>query len=280
MLNYELQYLSLLDKLLTKGRWVYNDRTGRKCLTLIGEQMQYSGSTDAPPLLTTKQSYPVSAVAEIIGYLRKYTNAQQFADIGSPTWFVNANETKAWLDNPVRKGYNDIGLVYGAALEEGELEDLFKRIANKQDDRGLTLDFWKPDKFHLGCLRPCMKDHTFSIVEDEISITSTSRSVDVACGLNFNSIQSYFLLQLASRFSGCKPVQVTHNLINVHLYDSHIEGVKEQLKRETLINNTEFKLSDWVHDFKYVTNNDAHARDYFKLTGYQHKGKIPFDLVA
>ncbi len=280
MNNYEDQYLSLMDNILTRGKWVYNKRTGRKCLTLIGEQMKFSGSSKTPPLLTTKQSYPVSAVAEIVGYLRKYTNAQQFADIGSPTWFVNANETKWWLENKARKGLNDIGAVYGAALEDGELEDLFSRIISQDDDRGLTLDFWKPEKFHLGCLRPCMKEHTFSIVEDTISITSNSRSVDSACGLNFNSIQSYFLLHIAAKLSGLKPEQVTHNLTNVHIYDSHIDGIKEQLSRKPLELDTEFRIKGWVEYLEDITCADNHARDYFSLTGYEHLGKIGFDLVA
>jgi thymidylate synthase len=279
-MNYETQYLTLCQKLLDEGQWVTNDRTGRKCLTLIGESMRYDGSSSTPPLLTTKQSFPVSAVAEIIGYLRKYTNAQQFSDMGSPTWFVNANETQAWLNNPNRKGENDIGLCYGTVVPDNEWHDLFNKLRNHNDDRGLTIDFWRPELFDRAALRPCMRKHTFSIVGDGLYLTSESRSVDVACGLNFNSIQCYFLLNVVAKIIGLKPMYVTHNLINVHIYDSHIDGIKEQLSRTPIDIKPEFKISDWVDDFADITEQDCHAREYFELTGYEHLGKIAFDLVA
>ena len=278
--DYEKQYLDLCEKLLIEGQWAENKRTGRKCLTLIGETFKYDGGVNSTPLLNTKQSFPVSAVAEILGYLRRYTDAQKFADIGSPTWFVNSNETQAWLDNPNRKGLNDMGLVYGACVPEEEMKQLFTNLRNYDDDRGLTLDFWRPELFSKGCLRPCMRQHTFNIVGNNLYLTSESRSVDVACGLNFNSIQCYFLLNLVAKITGLEPAYVTHNLINVHIYDSHIGGIKKQLSRTPEKIDTSFKINDWVTTFEDVTESDCHAREYFTLTGYKHQGKIGFDLVA
>lgn len=282
MINYEEQFLTIADKVMTEGVWVNNERTGTRVLTIIGETMKFYAGENHAPLFTGRQSFPVSAVAEIVGYLRKYTNAQDFADIGSPTWFTNANETQAWLDNPYRKGEDDMGLVYGAAMLEGELEGIYDDLRRGVDNRGETLNFWRPEMFDKGCLRPCMRMHTFSLLGGVLHLTSESRSVDVACGLNFNSIQCYFLLNFMAKITGHKVGNVTHNLINVHIYEEHIDGMKEQLARTPQMIYTEFKMSDDLRYLHDVTNTKCHAREFFTLEGYKgnHRPKIPFKLIA
>jgi len=275
------QFLELGKKIIEEGVWVNNERTGTKCLTVIGHTMTYDVGAGEVPLLNTKQSFPVSAVAEIIGYLRKYTNAQQFADIGAKTWFVNANETVAWLNNPNRKGENDMGKVYGAAQCEGELEKVYNNLKQGIDDRGETLSFWNPDKFSEGCLRPCMRFHTFSILGNTLHLTSESRSVDYACGLNFNSIQCYFLLLFMARITGLKPGKVTHHLINVHIYEEHLDNVKLQLSRKVDSSfETRMYLENWVTCLEDVTLSNRHAREYIKVVDYTHQGKLDFKLIS
>lgn len=280
MSKYEEDYLTLGKKIISEGIWVTNERTGVRCKTLVAERIKFSGASDQMPLLTTKQSFPVSAVAEILGYLRKYTNAQQFTDIGSPTWHCNANETKGWLANPCRVGHNDLGPVYGASMVEGELEKVYNNLLAGIDDRGETLDFWKPETFHKVALRPCMRHHTFSLLEGTMHLTSESRSVDFACGSNFNHIQSYFLLNVMAHLTGHKVGIITHNMTNVHIYAPHLKGLQEQFNKTPLDNNLNFSIKGWVENLGDITKVSTHAREYFSLTGYNHLGKIPFDLIA
>ncbi|MCP4987970.1 MAG: hypothetical protein GY928_18535 [Colwellia sp.] len=277
-------FLNLGQKILDEGEWVENERTGVRCKTIIGHTMEIG---DEIPLLTTKQSFPVSAIAEIVGYLRGYTNAQDFANIQCPTWFVNANETQAWLDNPNREGEDDMGKVYGAVARDfGGLDLVYKVYNNLMkgiDDRGETITFWKPDDFDKGCLRPCMRNHTFSILGDKLYLESESRSVDYGCGLNFNSIQAYFLLKVMCHFTGYKFGRVRHNLINVHIYEPHIKGVEEQLSRKPLTLDVDFSINGWVESMQDITECHTNPKDYFKLEGYgkdAHLGKIPFKLIA
>lgn len=112
MNNYESQYLNLCKKILNEGEWVYNDRTGKRCKTVINHDFVYDVGNKEVPLLTTKQVFVTSAIAEIIGYIRGYTNAEDFATVGSPSWRANANENKDWLSNPNRKGHGDMGMAY------------------------------------------------------------------------------------------------------------------------------------------------------------------------
>jgi len=274
------QYIELGNKIINEGVWVQNKRTGTRCLTIINHTMVYDASKGEVPLLNSKKSYPISAVAEIIGYLRKYTNAQDFADIGAKTWFANANETPAWLNNPNRKGENDMGLVYGAAMVEGELEKVVNNLSNGIDDRGETLDFWRPELFDKGCLRPCMRKHTFSILDGYLYLTSESRSVDYGLGLNFNSIQCYFLLLFMAKITGLKPGRATHHLINVHIYEDHLYSIKEQLTRTVMPMDTIFKISDWVNSLEDVTQSTKHAKEYFVIDNYNPQKSIPLKMVV
>ncbi len=111
MLRYEDEYNKLCHRVLSEGFPVENKRTGKVCHTVINHDFVYDIGAGELPLLTNKQCFTVSAVAEVLGYLRQYTNAQQFADIGSPTWFSNA-ASPVWQNNPNCKGLTDMGEAY------------------------------------------------------------------------------------------------------------------------------------------------------------------------
>lgn len=280
--NYEEQYLEALRTILRKGKWEYNSRTGVNCLTIPRLVMEYQLRPDGVPLLTTRPSYPVSAVAEILGYLRRYTNAQQFADIGSPTWFKNANETQAWLANPYRKGINDLGEVYGAALSEDYIHEVLSNLVNRYDNRGLKLDWWQPESFKRAALRPCLSDHQYTMVGNELNLTSNQRSTDFLCGKNFNALQVYFLGMLGCNLSQMEGGTALHVMNQVHIYEPHLEGVEELLSRKPSELDVNFKINDWVQFVGDILETERHARDYFTLEGYKGiaQPKIDFELIA
>lgn len=279
MKSYEERYLQLGEKILQEGVSIRNQRTGVDCITIPEHTLYYDVANDPAPLLTTKQSFPVSAWAEILGYLRQYEWADQFDKIGSKTWYGNANETEAWLNNPHRLGKNHLGAVYGAGLYPNELPELFNKLNNHCDDRGLVIDFWKPELFNKAALRPCMYRHTFTIIGDTLHLESNQRSVDFGCGLNFNSLQCYFLLKFFSHITGLKAGKVKHNMVNVHIYDLHILAVREQLSKTPDKVVANIGISDWVKTFDDLLLPN-HARDYFTISDYKHQGKILFKMVA
>lgn len=286
-LKYNQDYRALGQQILDEGVWVENKRTGVRCKTIIGATLKYNVGAGEVPLLSDKQSFPLSATAELLGYLRGYTNALDFANIGSPTWFGNANENSAWLQNPHRKGLNDMGKVYGAIGRDfGGIDQLVKVYNNLKagiDDRGETITFWKPDDFDKGCLRPCMRTHTFSILGDTLHLTSESRSVDYCLGLNFNSIQCYVFLALMAKLTGLKAGIATHHMINVHIYENHMENLLMQMERPIEELNPSLKIKDWVGGMDDVVEAPFyydHAREYIEVDYKGHQGKVHFDMVA
>ena len=236
------QYLDLCRRIVEEGDWVENKRTGKRCLTVINAELNYDVAGNKFPLITTRKSFWKAAIAELLGYLKGYDNAADFRAIGCNTWNANANENEAWLNNPHRKGEDDMGRVYGVqgrawAKPDGGFVDQLKKLvddlSNGIDDRGEILSFYNPGEFHMGCLRPCMHTHNFSLLGDTLHLTSYQRSCDVPLGLNFNQIQVFVLLALVAQITGNKPGKAYHKIVNAHIYEDQLELMRDvQLKRE------------------------------------------------
>lgn len=277
------QYLKLCQRIVDEGQWVENKRTGTRCLTVINADLEYDVANNQFPMITTRKSYYKAAIAELLGYLRGYDSAAQFRQIGCKTWDANANDNQAWLNNPNRKGEDDMGRVYGVQgrgwqrPDGSTLDQLAKVINNLKngiDDRGEIITFYNPGEFELGCLRPCMHTHTFSLLGDTLYLTSYQRSCDVPLGLNFNQIQCFVLLALVAQITGHKPGKAYHKIANAHIYENQLELMRDvQLKREPfespkLTINPKIKsledIETWV------------TRDDFEVTGYQCHDAIQY----
>lgn len=277
------QYLDLCRRIVEQGTWVENERTGKRCLAVINADMEYNVAANEFPLVTTRKSFWKAAIAELLGYLRGYDNAAQFRAIGCNTWNANANDNQAWLANPARKGEDDMGRVYGvqgrswAKPDGGHIDQLRKIVDNLSkgiDDRGEILSFYNPGEFDLGCLRPCMHTHTFSLLGDTLYLTSSQRSCDVPLGQNFNQIQVFTLLALMAQITGHKAGTAYHKIVNAHIYEDQLDLMKDvQLKREPF-------ASPQLHinpDIKSLEDLETWVTlDDFSVTGYEFHDAIAY----
>ncbi|WP_305402788.1 thymidylate synthase [Photobacterium leiognathi] len=277
------QYLALCQRIVDDGVWIENERTGKRCLTVINADLTYDVANNQFPLITTRKSFWKAAIAELLGYLRGYDNAAQFRAIGCNTWNANANDNQAWLNNPHRKGEDDMGRVYGVQgrrwqKPDGTPIDQLKKIVDDLtkgiDDRGEILTFYNPGEFDMGCLRPCMHTHTFSLLGDTLYLTSYQRSCDVPLGLNFNQVQVFTLLALMAQITGHKAGQAYHKIINAHIYEDQLELMRDvQLKREPFA-SPQLKINPKIKSLEdletWVTLDD------FEVVGYEHHDAIQY----
>lgn len=277
------QYIALCRRVVESGSWVTNERTGKRCLTVINADLSYDVGANQFPLDTTRKSFWKAAIAELLGYLRGYDSAAQFRAIGCNTWNANANQNAAWLANPARKGEDDMGRVYGVQGRRwqrpdgstlDQLRNIIDHLSCGIDDRGEILTFYNPGEFELGCLRPCMHTHTFSLLGDVLYLTSYQRSCDVPLGLNFNMIQVFALLALVAQITNKTAGTAFHKIVNAHIYEDQLDLMRDvQLKREPfappqlIINPDIQSLSDLE---TWVTLDD------FEVVGYQHHPAIAY----
>ncbi|EGI74285.1 thymidylate synthase [Pseudoalteromonas sp. Hal273] len=281
------QYLELCQRIVDEGQWVENKRTGTRCLTVINADLEYDVANNQFPMITTRKSYYKAAIAELLGYLRGYDSAAQFREIGCKTWDANANDNNAWLNNPNRKGEDDMGRVYGVQgrgwqrPDGSTLDQLSKVINNLKngiDDRGEIITFYNPGEFELGCLRPCMHTHTFSLLGDTLYLTSYQRSCDVPLGLNFNQIQCFVLLALVAQITGHKAGKAYHKIANAHIYENQLELMRDvQLTREPFA-SPQLKINPEIKSLEDIET--WVTRDDFEVTGYQcHEAiQYPFSV--
>ncbi|XZQ54970.1 MAG: thymidylate synthase [Arsenophonus sp.] len=281
------QYLNLCQRIIDEGQWVENKRTLVRCLTVINVDLEYDVANNQFPLITTRKSFYKSAIAELLGYIRGYSSAAQFRNIGCNTWNANANENQEWINNPNRKGKDDMGRVYGVQgrswrQPDGNYLDQLQKIINNLsagiDDRAEIITFYNPGEFELGCLRPCMHTHTFSLLDNTLYLTSHQRSCDVPLGLNFNQIQCFVLLALIAQITGHKAGKVYHKIVNSHIYENQLPIMRDiQLKRvpyslPKLFINPNIKTLKDIET--WVSSNDFNVIDY----RYHSAIKYPFTI--
>ena len=281
------QYLALSQRIIDQGSWVENKRTRKKCLTVVNADLSYDVANNQFPIITTRKSFWKAAIAELLGYLRGYDNAADFRKLGTKSWDANANENEDWLSNPARKGKDDMGRVYGVQGRSwrkpdgsglDQLRKVVDNLSNGVDDRSEILTFYNPGEFDLGCLRPCMHTHTFSLLENTLHLTSYQRSCDVPLGLNFNQIQVFTLLALMAQITGKAPGIAYHKIVNAHIYEDQLDLMRTvQLKREPfqppkLHINFDIKALEDIES--WVTLDD------FIVEGYRHHDPIvyPFSV--
>ena len=280
-----IEYLELCRRVIEQGEWVENERTGKRCLTIINADFEYDLRDGTLPVLTTKKMAWKSAIAEMLGYLRGYTSAADFREIGCNTWNANANENEAWLRNPHRKGTDDMGRCYGAQgrdwrTPEGEsidqLQNVYNDLKRGVDNRSEIMTFMNPGERDRACLNPCMHTHTFSILNGMLYLTSYQRSDDLPLGHGFNQIQVGWLLLVMAHITGLYPGIAYHKIVNAHIYEDQLETLRDvQLIREPLalprlIINPDIEslqdLETWV------------IVDDFQLDGYEHRPAIKYEF--
>ena len=128
-------YRSTLREILDRGVRRPN-RTGDDTLFLPGVCLKFD-MNDGFPAFTARKFAFKSMEGELLGFLRAYQSSADFRALGCPVWDGNANTTPSWVNNPNRKGTDDIGRAYGVqwnewrdwrlATSQSEYEDLLSK---------------------------------------------------------------------------------------------------------------------------------------------------------
>lgn len=275
------QYQELCRRVIEEGTWIENARTGKRCLTVINADLEYDMSDHRLPVLTTKKVAWKPAIAEFLGYLKGYSSAAQFRALGCNTWNANANGNESWLNNPHRRGPDDMGRCYGVQAREwmgpygvyDQLELVYLDLLKGIDNRAEIMTFWNPGELHMACLKPCVHTHTFSLINGTLHLTSYQRSDDLPLGHAFNQVQLGMFLMLMAQITNNKAGTVYHKVVNAHIYEDQLPFLIEQLERvprelpklriSSMIKTLE-DVSTWV------------STDQFTLEGYNPHPAIKF----
>lgn len=133
------QYLDLVQQIFDQGSWQEN-RTGVRSLSVPGAMMRFDLQEGFPAVTTKKLAFK-SAVGEMVAFIRASDSAAQFRAMGSKVWDQNANENAAWLENPFRRGLDDLGPVYGVQWRQWPAYKLLDASADRQLDAAVKKGF-------------------------------------------------------------------------------------------------------------------------------------------
>ena len=183
-----------------------------------------------------------------------------FNDLNSHIWDSWADET------------GSIGKAYGYQLAkksiypEGEFDQvdrvLYDLKHNPQSRRIMTNIYNFEDLHEMG-LYPCAYSMTFNVSGDTLNGILNQRSNDMLTANNWNVLQYALLLMMFAQVSGLKAGELVHVIADAHIYDRHIDLVKEviakpqhkapKLKMNPNVKNFyDFKVEDFeLIDYEY-----------------------------
>ena len=110
-------------------------------------------------------------------------------------------------------------------------------------------------------LYPCAYSVTFNVTGDKLNAILNQRSQDVLAANNWNVVQYAVLVYMMAQVTGFKPGELVHVIADAHIYDRHIDIVKELIKRPTYP-APKFTLNPDISDFYDFTTDDITIEDY------------------
>lgn len=282
----EQAYLQLLQEVIDMGE-KRNDRTGVGSRAVFGRTLTFDLSNQFP-LLTTK-FVPFRTVAEeLLWFVRGETDVRRLKERGVHIW--DFNTSRDYLDRIGLHQYpeGDAGPIYGfqwrhfgahyrgcdaSYAGEGvdQLAQLIEKIQSEPDSRRLVLSAWNPVDIPKMALPPCHFACQFFVSGRDLKCLVSMRSADLGLGAPFN-IASYALLtHIVAQVCGLRPRELTLHLGVAHVYENHVQALKEQISRAPY----PFPRLRLDASVKGLTD---FGTDSFTLENYQHHPKISLAL--
>ena len=269
------QYLRLVDTVLSKGINREN-RTGINTIMYFG--YHYKVDLDEGfPLLTTKKVFFNSVVRELLWYLSGQTHIRDLRQ-HTRIWDAWTNEEKKW----------EVGKMYGYQWVNWEkfeidkfgkikktyinqIKEVINLIKTNPNSRRMVVTAWNPSVLHEIALPSCHAFFIFNVTNNKLNCHLTQRSGDIALGIPFNLACYATLTQMIAQETDLQLGEFSHYINDAHIYENHIKGLKEQLKREPLVLP---KLEVSNKPFWNLTFDD------FKLLNYAHHPVIKFPVAV
>ncbi|KQY39012.1 MULTISPECIES: thymidylate synthase [Nocardia] len=227
MATPDTQYEDLLRLVLEQGT-PKADRTGTGTRSIFGHQLRYD-LAESFPLITTKRVHMKSIAYELLWFLRGDSNVSWLREHGVTIW-------DEWAD---AKG--ELGPVYGVQWRSwptpdgthiDQIAQVLHTLRTDPDSRRMIVSAWNVADLDKMALAPCHAFFQFYVADGKLSCQLYQRSADLFLGVPFN-IASYALLTLmVAQQTELEPGEFIWTGGDVHIYDNHVDQVREQLTRE------------------------------------------------
>lgn len=151
-----------------------------------------------------------------------------------------------------------------------QLKSICDKLRNNPLDRRMVVSYWNPEQFSQFSLPPCHFTWGVVVYGDTLNLYWVQRSVDTVLGLPFNIASYALLLLLLAEHAGLKPGNLSGSLVDVHIYNNQMDGVREQLSREPrALPSLHVDCPDifeWDHTRLRLENYDPYPTIKFEVT--------------
>lgn len=243
----ELIWQVIKDGDLVEGR---NGRT----LEIFGTSLTVGPMEREFPIITSRKMFYKGVFGELAAFLKRPSNVTDFRAMGCNYW-------DQWADDQ-----GNLKVDYGNAWQDFNGVNQLSKIAdqiiqNPQSRRHLIIG-WNPvnvDGLSLPC---CHYAYQWNVTSNgHLNMLWIQRSADVMIGLPSDIIAGALFNILMAHTTGLIPGYVTFQLGSTHIYEEHMEHVRDYL------DTPEYKLPTWaiardetsVFDFK---PSDVVLEDY------------------
>jgi thymidylate synthase len=253
----DTQYEDLLRHVLEHGS-SRPDRTGTGSRSIFGHQMRYDLSRGFP-LVTTKRVHFRSIAYELLWFLRGDSNVRWLQD----------RKVTIWDEWAAPDG--ELGPVYGVQWRSwptpdgghiDQISQVLDQLRNDPTSRRMIVSAWNVAEVPRMALPPCHLLFQFYVADGRLSCQLYQRSADLFLGVPFNIASYALLVHLVAQQVGLQPGDFVWTGGDCHIYDNHVDQVREQLSREAYpFPQLAVRPATSLFDYDF---------DDLEVVGYQH----------
>lgn len=272
-----IQYIDVLKDVYKNGS-EKPSRTGIGTRAVFGRTMRYN-LEDGFPVVTTKRMPMKTIAGELIWFISGSSDVKDLHKMGVHIWDENA-DAPYW--KPKAKYEGDLGRIYGVQWRSwatpkkksiDQLKNVIKSIKEQHYSRRHLVVAYNPGELEEMALPPCHILFQFFVDNGKLSLSMYQRSCDMFLGVPFNISSYALLLAMVAQVTDLKQGDFFHILGDAHIYDNHIDQVKEQIKRRP------YKLPT-LRLNKKIKDIDDFTLDDIKLMKYKYHPTIKAKMAV
>ena len=169
-----------------------------------------------------------------------------------------------------------IGTAYGYVVGEkfefkgeqiDQMDYVLKQLKETPYSRRIMTNLYQFHDLATGHLDPCCYSATYNVTKDKetgklvLNMVLNQRSQDVLAANNWNVCQYAILLMMVAQVNDMIPGQLIHVIADAHIYDRHVDAIKELLGRPELP-APKVSLNPAVKNFYDFTTDDLIVEGY------------------
>ena len=222
-------YIELGKKILKQG---HKEKTRIGNTVALHNQILSYDLSNGFPLMTTKWVGPKSIITELLWYLKGSTSIKYLNDNKVHVWDKFANQNR------------DIGKTYPYQFRNFNGIDQIKVVLQQLDtfeeenvtDRRAIINLYNISELSEMSVPPCITMIQFNLyINSGVKYLDTSvfqRSGDFCLGVPYDIAEMALLAEIISAYTNSIARDLSIFYSNIHIYESHIEELKKQLKEE------------------------------------------------